>query len=122
MGQQQLILLVLVTILVGLMTVVGIVLFEKSRDEGLSDLVRQDLLEAASIGQHYYKKHTMLGGGGHSFANITMNDIQLNDSTAVTLFEISETDPGYFKITATPIINDIEPFTIVVYPDRVNWE
>ena len=122
MGQQQVLLLVLVTIVVGLMTVVGIVLFEKSRDEGTSDVIRQDVMEAATIGQMYYKKHTMMGGGGNSFLNVTMNDIQLPDSNAISHFEISETDQSYFKITATPLLNEITPLTAVVYSDRIVWE
>lgn len=121
MGQQQLLLLILVTVLVGIMTVVAIFLFNDSRDASIQDMIRQDLIEAATIGQTYYKKSPMLGGGGESFENITLVDIQLDSSNAVTRFEITETTANYFKLTATPL-SGLDPLTVVVYSNRIEWE
>jgi len=121
MGQQQLMLLLIVTVIVGIMTVVAIFVFDGARDEGFKDLIRQDVLEAASIGQMYYKKPSMLGGGGESFANITLFDIQLDSSSVISTFEITETAQNYFKLTATPL-SGLEPLTAVVYVDQLVWE
>ncbi len=121
MGQQQLMLMLIVTVIVAVMTVVAITLFGDSRDESIKDIIRQDLMEAATIGQMYYKKPTMLGGGGESFNNITLFDIQLDSANAVTVFEISEAANTYFKLTATPL-SGLDPFTAVVYVDEVIWE
>ena len=121
MGQQQLLLMILVTIIVGIMTVVAISIFSNARDESINDLIRQDLMEAASIGQMYYRRHQVLGGGGESFNNITLNNVQLDSSNAVTTFEITERSAGFFKITATPS-SGLEPITAVIYPTTVEWE
>lgn len=121
MGQQQLMTMILVTVIVGIMTVVAITVFGTSRDEGIKDLIRQDVMEAATVGQMYYKKPTMLGGGGESFTNITLFDIQLDSANAVSNFEITETSSTYFKLTATPL-SGLDPFTAVVYVDEVVWE
>jgi Tfp pilus assembly protein PilE len=121
MGQQQMMLMMIVTVIVGIMTVVAINIFGDARDEGIKDIIRQDLLEAATVGQMYYKKSSMLGGGGESFVNITLFDIQLDTANAVSAFEITESTTNYFKLTATPFSN-LDAFTAVVYVDEVVWE
>ena len=121
MGQQQLLLMLMVTVIVGIMTIVAINLFENSRDEGYKDTIRQDVMEAATIGQLYYKKNTMLGGGGGSFTNITLFDIQLDSSNVITTYEITERAGNYFKLTATPL-SGLDPLIAVVYSDRLVWE
>lgn len=121
MGQQQLLLLLIVTVIVAVMTVVAITLFGSSRDESINDIIRQDLMEAATIGQMYYKKPSMMGGGGESFQNITLFDIQLDSVNAVTHFEITETTTNYFKLTATPL-SGLEPFTAVISINEVVFE
>jgi len=121
MGQQQLMLMLIVTVIVGIMTVVAINLFSNARDEGIKDIIRQDVLEAATVGQMYYKKSSMLGGGGETFINITLFDIQLDTANAVTAFEITETTANYFKLTATPF-SELDAFTAVIYVNEVVWE
>ncbi len=121
MGQQQLMLMIIVTVIVAIMTVVAINIFSDARDEGFNDIIRQDVLEAATVGQMYYKKPAMLGGGGDSFVGITLFDIQLDSLNAVTRFEITETSTEYFKLTASPL-SGLDPFTAVVYVNEVVWE
>ena len=70
MGQQQLLLLILVTVIAGIMTVVAINTMVEMTDSAFEDAVRQDILTAASLAQGYYHKHSMMGGGGNSFADI----------------------------------------------------
>lgn len=121
MGQQQLMITVLVTIIVGIMTIVGIALFQAHRDESLKDIIRQDVMEAATVGQLYFKMPTAMGGGSKSFVDVTLFDIQLDTASVVSRFTISETAQNYFKITASPK-SDIADFTAVVYSDRIEWE
>ncbi len=70
MGQQQLLLVILVTIIVGIATVVAINTFGAAADSANVDAVRQDMLQIAAAAQGYYMRPTMLGGGGRSFDNI----------------------------------------------------
>lgn len=121
MGQQQLLLIVLVSIIVGLSSIVGLILFENFRDESYKDLIRQEVLEAASFGRLYYTTPTALGGGNQSFASITMDDIRLDTGSVISSYSIIERDVTYFKILATPK-SDLEDLTLVVYSTRVEWE
>jgi hypothetical protein len=75
MGQQQLLLVILVTIIVGIATVVAINTFGTAADVANVDSVHQDVASFAAAAQSYYMKPQMLGGGGRSFQNITFNDV-----------------------------------------------
>ena len=72
MGQQQLLLVILVTILVGIATVVAINVFGESAEQANADAVRQDLLSAASNAQAIWTKPTQLGGAGGDFLAETL--------------------------------------------------
>ncbi|MEX0639177.1 MAG: hypothetical protein WD094_01850, partial [Balneolaceae bacterium] len=74
MGQQQLLLVILVTIIVGIATVVAINTFGTAADSANLDAVRQDVAQIAAASQSFYMKPTMLGGGGRSFSAVTFND------------------------------------------------
>ena len=75
MGQQQLLLVILVTIIVGIATVVAINTFSSASDSANLDAVRQDMLSIASSAQQYYMKPEALGGGGNSFDGITVENL-----------------------------------------------
>jgi type II secretory pathway pseudopilin PulG len=75
MGQQQLLLVILVTIIVGIATVVAINTFSSASDSANLDAVRQDMLSIASSAQQYYMKPEALGGGGNDFEGITVNNL-----------------------------------------------
>lgn len=121
MGQQQLLLIVLVSIIVGLSSIVGLILFENFRDESYKDMIRQEVLEAASFGRLYYTTPSALGGGNQSFASITMDDIRLDTGSVISSYSISERDITFFKIHADPKSN-LDDLTLVVYSNRVEWE
>jgi hypothetical protein len=70
MGQQQLLLVILVTIIVGIATVVAINTFGAAADQANLDSVRNDVAAIASSAQGFYMKPTMLGGGGRTFTGI----------------------------------------------------
>ncbi|MCC5935497.1 MAG: hypothetical protein JJU35_14715 [Balneolales bacterium] len=75
MGQQQLLLVILVTIIVGIATVVAINIFGTSAEQANQDAVRQDLAQIGTSAQGWYIRPDMLGGGGNSFEGITFRDI-----------------------------------------------
>ena len=72
MGQQQLLLIVLGVIIVGIAVVVGINVFTASSLQANRDAVIADLTNLASLAQQYYRKPTALGGGGNSFTGWTI--------------------------------------------------
>src|SRR5512139_2307107 len=71
MGQQQLLLIILGVIVVGIAVAVGITMFNDSAVSANRDAVTNDLVNLASRAQQYYRRPTALGGGGGSFANLT---------------------------------------------------
>ncbi len=72
MGQQQLLLMVLGVVLVGISIVVGINMFKSSMVEANRDAVLSDLTHLANLALQYYNKPTNLGGGGKSFRGFTI--------------------------------------------------
>lgn len=72
MGQQQLLLIVLGVIIVGIAIVVGINLFNANAVSANRDAVISDLNNLAAMAQQYYKKPTSMAGGGNTFTNWTI--------------------------------------------------
>jgi Tfp pilus assembly protein PilE len=72
MGQQQLLLIVLGVIIVGIAVVVGINVFTASASQSNRDAVIADLTNIASMAQQYYRKPVALGGGGGTFTGWTV--------------------------------------------------
>jgi len=72
MGQQQLLLIVLGVIIVGIAVVVGINVFTASSASANRDAVISDLTNLAAMAQQYYRKPGALGGGGNKFDGWTV--------------------------------------------------
>jgi hypothetical protein len=75
MGQQQILLIVLGVIIVGIAVVVGINMFTATAAQANMDAVINDLLQLGARAQQYYVKPISMGGGGNSYANITIEDL-----------------------------------------------
>ena len=72
MGQQQLLLIILGLILVGIAVAVGITMFKDNAVSANRDSVTNDLANLASRARQYYRRPKASGGGGRSFANLTV--------------------------------------------------
>ena len=72
MGQQQLLLIVLGVIIVGIAVVVGINVFTASSSQANRDAIIADCTNLASLAQQFYRKPTALGGGGNTFTGWTV--------------------------------------------------
>jgi len=72
MGQQQLLLIVLGVIIVGIAVVVGINLFNANAEESAIDTTVSEATNIAAMGLQYYKKPNALGGGGNDFTGFTL--------------------------------------------------
>ncbi len=71
MGQQQLLLIILGVIVVGIAVAVGITMFSDNAVSANKDAVVNDLVNLASRAQQYYRRPQALGGGGGSFVGLT---------------------------------------------------
>jgi hypothetical protein len=67
MGQQQLLLIVLGVIIVGIAIILGIVLFQQNAIDQKRDLLINEGLNVANNAIEYYHKHPTFAGGGFSF-------------------------------------------------------
>ncbi|MBN2412904.1 hypothetical protein JXQ31_14545 [candidate division KSB1 bacterium] len=73
MGQQQLLLIVLSVIIVGIAVVVGIQTFGTSAAASNQEAVINDLMNMSARAQQYYVKPTGMGGGGNQFDGLGMH-------------------------------------------------
>ncbi len=76
MGQQQLLLLVLGAIIVGVAIVVGINMFSSGATNANRDAVVQDCMTLATRAQQWYRTPLILNGGGRDFTNISCTTIR----------------------------------------------
>ena len=67
MGQQQLLLIVLGVIIVGIAVVVGINLFNANAEESTKDTIVSEGTNLGALAQQFAKKPKALGGGGNRF-------------------------------------------------------
>ena len=67
MGQQQLLLIVLGVIIVGIAIILGLSLFRAQSVENKRDVVISESLNIGSIALQYYKKTKTFGGGQYTF-------------------------------------------------------
>ncbi|MBL1212637.1 MAG: hypothetical protein HND52_04645 [Ignavibacteriae bacterium] len=69
MGQQQLLLIVLGIIVVGIAVILGITLFKTSAVEAKRDNMINEAFNLASMAQQYYQRPRSLLGGGRKFTD-----------------------------------------------------
>ena len=75
MGTQQLLLVVLGMVLVGLGIIIGVTLFHSNGIESNRSAVINDLMYMAGRAQDYYARPQSVNGGNHSFNGVTMHTI-----------------------------------------------
>jgi len=128
-GQQQLLLIILGVVVVGIAIAVGITMFADSAASSNREQVVGDLLYLSAKAQEYYRKPTTNGGGGYSFTGLGTTSITLltnSPSNANGIYSIETAGSGS-GVSSTVTIKGvgIELFNgspvaarIFVYPDR----
>ena len=101
MGQQQLLLIVLGVIIVGIAVAVGINMFSSSAVDANRDAVTADLAHLASKAQQHYKKPTTMGGGGNDFNGFTLGTLDQSNTNGA--YRLTTTAPTSASLaTAAP--------------------
>jgi hypothetical protein len=98
-GQQQLLLIVLGVIVVGLSVIVGISIFRANAIEQKRDSVMMECITLASLAQEYYLKPSAYMGGSGSYVNFTIPTSLVK--TASGRFEITEQSQNAITILGT---------------------
>ena len=125
MGQQQLLLVILVTIIVGIATVIAINTFESASNNANYEALRNDLASIALSAQGHYQKPALLGGGNNSFAGFTFNGIAFagvidpaSGDLIITnengVFEITSAAGNELVVEATPASDEERTFTATI--------
>lgn len=88
MGQQQLLLIVLGILIVGVAVFVGINLFKANAVESKRAIITNELVNLAAMAQQYYLRPSALGGGNRKFTGWTVPA------------ELENTAAGHYSVTA----------------------
>lgn len=121
MGQQQMLLIVLSTIVVGISIFVAISLFNEHAIAANKNAVIGELIHLGSAAQQYYYKPTDIGGGGRSFVgweipsglittgsgSYSISSIASNKITIMGTGRERGNDNNFISVTATITSQDI---------------
>lgn len=116
MGQQQLLLLVLGIVIVGLAVALGIQAFSTGGKQANADALINDAIRIASDAQAYTLKPSVFGGGNGSFANVKMT--QLGYEAVDGLYENLNGRFAFTNITAEAI--EITACSLIMYSEFYN--
>jgi hypothetical protein len=89
LGQQQLLLIVLGVIIVGIAVIIGIAMFRSQSVENKRDVVISESLNIGSLALQYYKKARTFGGGQYVFTGW------------IVPAELDTTENGVYEATVT---------------------
>jgi len=103
MGQQQLLLIILGVIVVGIAVAVGITMFQDNAISANRDAVTNDLVNLAARAQQYYRRPTALGGGQGSFALCTLVQLPSKPTNANGSYALSAPSPTSVTLTGTGV-------------------
>ncbi|MCC6397381.1 MAG: hypothetical protein IT282_10210 [Bacteroidetes bacterium] len=122
MGSQQLLLLIVGVLMVGLMISVGIIMFGDNASASNRDAVASELATYASKAQVYYRKPRCLGGGGGSFQGFSLGAPSVSNLNGV--FTISSNTPSQATIEGVGVergFDQVNPVKVAVdvRPDSI---
>lgn len=114
MGTQQLLLIVLGVVIVGIAIAVGVTMFRSNAQSSDRDQVVSDLENLGSKAQQYYRKPLSFAGGSNDFLNFRLTPLDTgngNGSYSITTTE--PTDAGFVSGSLTPISSSSQLLYIV---------
>ncbi len=105
MGQQQLLLLILGIVIVGLAVVVGLQAFERNQEKAAGDAMVSDAMRMIADSQVWALKSPMHGGGGNAYTGLTLTKMGY-DTGATTYYDglnarfaVTVTSPTEIELT-----------------------
>ncbi|MDZ7268173.1 MAG: hypothetical protein ONB48_09255 [candidate division KSB1 bacterium] len=124
MGQQQLLLLILAAVIVGVAITLGINMFAQNSAQANQEAVMQDVLTIASRAQAWYRRPVQMGGGGRTYATVTLANLNFPASNANGSYALSGGNATTLTITGTGVEDGDGDgtnlqITAVITPDSV---
>jgi hypothetical protein len=119
MGTQQVFLLVVAAMIVGLALAAGMDQFNASAQDASRDQMRNEAARVAKHAQAWYRSPEVIGGGGRSFAGFNFEKINYDSSKVAGVLALSHVQSNTFRLTAT--LHDEPAWRLVmnIYPDSV---
>lgn len=103
MGQQQLLLIVLGAIIVGIAIIVGLNMFSTGSVQANVSAVTQDVMTISSRAQEWWRKPDEMGGGGRAWTGITLPSVSFPDSTINGAYGIINVTDSTITVVGTGI-------------------
>lgn len=119
MGNQQLWYLVLTMIIVGVAILRGLRSYQEDYRTQQEEEMHRTLIEAARRAQSWYRKPAALGGGNHSFAQISWKKININPNSFTAKYSMSDKRRDRVRLTATSQFDPDLIISYVVYADSI---
>ncbi len=127
MGQQQLLMIVLAIIIVGIAIAISVQMFRSNAIESKRDVLIEETTNLGTIAIQYYKKPRELGGGGKSFtgwtippqmiqtANGNFMTASITQSQVVITGTGTEVVTGVDSIEVQTFVNADEIYTVIIH-------
>jgi hypothetical protein len=119
MGQQQLLLIILGVIIVGIAIAVGLSLFSAQSVQSNKDAMVNDINNIAANAYQFRIRPTSMGGGGNAYTGngntYTIPSKMSSDENAT--YSATVTDANNIKFTATSSQNSSNYFTVSIGSD-----
>jgi Tfp pilus assembly protein PilE len=120
LGQQQIILILLVTVIVAIATVLAVNTMQDSHRQANVEAIRQKMMEATTLAQAYYRKNASMGGGDGSYKHITLAYLNIAPDNELAVFSLSNAGDESFTLTAAPSAGG-DSVVGVIYRDRMEF-
>ena len=101
MGQNQLLMIVLSVIVVGVSVAVGIEQFGENALSANRDAIASDSQRIVSNAQQWYRKPASLGGGGGSFTGMSLSDLGIGGTSHNGSYALTVDSGSQITIVAT---------------------
>lgn len=139
MGQQQLLLVILVVLIVGISTIIAVNILGIGAENSNIDAVKQDLMKAASHAQELWERPEMMAGANKDFTDtdaITSSDIlqrlnipgQLDDADDPSeinnkngVYTVNPINATHLQIIGNPENSGIDIIAVVCRDENNNW-
>lgn len=121
MGNRELLLVILVTVLVAISIGVAVRTITGSEVSPSRTAIIEGINTAVGRSIAYYERPEVYGGGASSFENITFNDLLMDSINGNGRYELTNKTHTSFTIIGYPSGNNQPPITVIVYRDSVKW-
>ena len=122
MGQQQLLLIVLAIIIVGIAIAVSIQLFRSNAIEAKRDILIEETTTLGLMAFQYFKKPAELGGGSKSFVGWTIPSQMVSTANGNFVISTVATDQVIITGTGTEVVTGTDSIEVqtIVTADEIN--